>query len=126
MEQAIDKTAASYEELQKYLKKDGDKFAQDAEGNYIIQEGMEQEYLAAKNALVLQLIEDYTAFDDYIYLYADLVKFFENQSDIDLAADFLDAFDINKVQEVDSAFYYELRRFIEKDAERAQAIIEQY
>lgn len=128
MESAIDKTAGSYEELQKYLV-DADnngEFDKDEKGNYIIAEGMGKEYIAARNKLVSQLLKDYTAFDDFIYLYQDLVSLFDSQEDIDLAASFLEAFDINKVQQVDSAFYYELQQFIKNDAENAQKIIEDY
>lgn len=82
---AIDEAASQYEELQPYLKKGKD-------GEYIneVDPNFEDKYNAARDALALKFISDWTSFDDFIYIYQDLAANFKD-GQFDKVKDYISA-----------------------------------
>ena len=117
----IDMNADAYPTLTAYLQKDKDNniIYDDQTGKAKILEGSLSEYIAAKNQLMNSFITDWTAFDEYILVYQDVVNKFtdKNQQNMvfqsleglslkspkDLSSELLSAFEI-AFQNLESAY----------------------
>lgn len=85
IQDGIDASAKEYEELQTYLQtNDNGEFLLGQDGKYLVKEGFEEKYKAARDKIVAGFISDFTAFDDYLSIYQSVAAMFTGQQFTDV------------------------------------------
>lgn len=80
VEGTIDQMANTYEELQGYLETDDRGNYIKTDGGYKVAEKYKDAYEKAKAAIAADFAETYTAFDEYLYIYEDIIGLFGENS----------------------------------------------
>lgn len=85
IQDGIDASAKEYEELQTYLQtNDNGEFLLGQDGKYLVKEGFEEKYKAARDKIAAGFISDFTAFDDYLSIYQSVAAMFTGQQFTDV------------------------------------------
>jgi guanylate kinase len=69
------------------------------------------------------MIADWTSFDDFLYIYSDIVGIFNNPDSLQTAKDFITKANIRSIEEVNRAFYVALEDMIENHNEALSSVI---
>ena len=123
--QAIDQNVNQYEELKKYLQLDEQGNALRDENNNLmfIDEEAAKKYVQAREQIAQGMIADWTSFDDFLYIYSDIVGIFNNPDSLQTAKDFITKANIKSIEEVNRAFYIALEDMIENHNEALNSVI---